>query len=237
MAGPVRSHRRVSSLSVALIVFGLFGAVVLVLTLFQVGMMAVNDLVGFPGQLALWGGLLAFVVARHLLRARRARQAARELKQWEQTAGWEPAVWRWPWQALVRWPDTVTVLRAYQKGALRVGELVFADNGLGATVDRRAGRAAFAIVTLPQPVPPRAVRVRRTVPRLRAGEDPFDHRFQPVGEISAGLRAAHLAGEIPPWTVTGDELFVFVPLDGPLRPRDLEETARRAQRVVSHLDM
>jgi hypothetical protein len=238
MAGPVRSHRRVSSLGVTLIALGLFGGLVLVLTVVQVGLMAVNDLFGFPGAPVLFGGLLAYPAARHLLRARRARRAARELEHWEQTAGWEPAAWRWPWQPLVRWPETVTVLRAYRKGDVRVGELVFDDNGLGATVDRRAGRAAFAIVTLPQPRPSMSVRVRRGNSDRRNGEEAFEHRFHPVGltDVSPALRAAHLADEIPPWTVVADELFVFVPLDGPLRPHDFEETARKARLVVSHLD-
>jgi len=44
-------------------------------------------------------------------------------------------------------------------------------------------------------------------------------------------------GDIPPWTLIEDELFAFVPLDRPLRPRDLEETVRKTIRIVRLLDV
>jgi hypothetical protein len=143
----------------------------------------------------------------------------------------------------VRWADTVTVLRAYRKRvggfAVVTGELAFTENGLGATVDRRDGHAAFAVVALPQPAPSMAVRLRRQPPRPRHGEDEFRRRFVLLGTGSPGpaLRDAHVHGDVPPWTLVDDELFAFVPLDGPLRPIDLEETARRAVRVVSLLGL
>lgn len=238
MAGPVRSHRRAHPVSTALFFGGFLIGLFLLVLVARVGLIALGEQTGFVGVLVLFAGWISVLAVRARLRARREGRAAADLAHWEQTAGWEPTAWRWPWQSLVRWPDTVTVLRAYQKQQVRVGELTFDDNGLGDTVDRRAGRAAFAIVTLPHPHPSMAVRARRNAPKVQEREGAFEYRFLTLGptEISPALRAAHLADEVPPWTVTGDELFVFVPLDGPLRPHDLEEAARRAQLVVSHLD-
>jgi hypothetical protein len=242
MAGPVRSHRRANPVITALFLGGFAMGLLLVIIVFRVGLAALGEQVGLAGVLVFVGVCLTGAAIRARFHSLRDRRAARELAHWEQTAGWEPTAWRWPWQPLVRWPDTVTVLRAYQKkvdgSPVRTGELTFEDNGLGRAIDRRAGRAAFAIVTLPRPGPSRAVRVFRDVPPRRPQEDPFEHRFQPVGldQVGPELRAAHVNGEIPPWTAVGDELFVFLPLDGPLRPADLEEAARSAIRVVSRLD-
>ncbi|MGW4944743.1 hypothetical protein ACWEOZ_24495 [Actinoplanes sp. NPDC004185] len=246
MPGPVRSHRRATPLIDALFVGGLVFGLLLTFVLLRVALFALSGVFGGIGFLVMIGAISVAVFGRAYLRGRRKQRAADELQHWERTAGWEPAVWRWPWQSLVRWPDTVTVLRAYAKRVdgfpVRTGLLEFDDNGLGTTVDRRAGRAAFAIVALPRPIASMGVRVHRIPGRLRDGEDEFLHRFQPVGTDTERLgdpllRAAHVRGDIPPWTVTDDELFAFVPLDAPLRPHDLEETVRRAIQVVRLLGL
>ncbi|MEU8231566.1 hypothetical protein AB0C12_18440 [Actinoplanes sp. NPDC048967] len=246
MPGPVRSHRRASPLLDALLIGGLVFGLLLAYVVLRVAALALNDLFGGIGFLVVIAAVSLAAFARAYRLGRRKQRAADELRHWERTAGWEPAAWRWPWQSLVRWPDTVTVLRAYAKRVdgfpVRTGLLEFDDNGLGTTVDRRSGRAAFAIVALPRPVPSMGVRVHRLPGRLRDGEDEFLHRFQPVGADTDRLgdpllRAAHLRGDIPPWTVVDDELFAFVPLDAPLRPRDLEETVRKAILVVRLLGL
>jgi hypothetical protein len=246
MPGPVRSHRRASPLLDALLLGGLLGGLLLAVVVLRVAALALHELSGGIGLLVVIGAISVAGFGRAYWQSRRKQRAEGELRHWERTAGWEPAAWRWPWQSLVRWPDTVTVLRAYAKRVdgfpVRAGLLEFDDNGLGTTVDRRSGRAAFAIVTLPRPAPSMGVRVHRGPGRLRAGEDEFLHRFQPVGTDTARLsnprlRAAQLSGDIPPWTVIGDELFLFVPLSGPLRPRDLADAVRRAILVVHLLEL
>jgi hypothetical protein len=246
MPGPVRSHRRANGLVSALLVGGMVVGLLLAFVVLRVAVFALNDVFGGIGFLVVIGLIGVAAFGRAHRQGRRKQRAADELRHWERTAGWEPAAWRWPWQSLVRWPETVTVLRAYAKRVdgfpVRTGLLEFDDNGLGTTVDRRSGRAAFAIVALPRPVPSMGVRIHRLPGRLRDGEDEFLHRFQAVGPDTERLgdpqlRAAHLRGEIPPWTVNGDELFAFVPLDAPLRPHDLEETVRKAIRVVRLLGL
>ncbi|MEU8610290.1 hypothetical protein AB0C29_20095 [Actinoplanes sp. NPDC048791] len=246
MPGPVRSHRRANPLIGALLVGGMVFGLLIAVVLLRVAMLALSDVFGGIGFLVVIGVISVTAIGRASLQGRRRQRAADELRHWERTAGWEPAPWRWPWQSLVRWPETVTVLRAYAKRvdgfAVRTGLLEFDDNGLGTTVDRRSGRAAFAIVALPRPVPSMGVRVHRLPGRLRDGEDEFLHRFQPVGADTERLgdpllRAAHLRGDIPPWTVIGEELFAFVPLDAPLRPDDLEKAVGKAIRVVRLLGL
>ena len=246
MPGPVRSHRRANPPLDALFVGGMVFGLLVTLFLLRVALFALSEVLGGIGFPVIVGIISVTAFGRAYLQGRRRQRATDELRHWERTAGWEPAAWRWPWQSLVRWPDTVTVLRAYAKRVdgfpVRTGLLEFDDNGLGTTVDRRSGRAAFAIVALPRPVPSMGVRVYRLPGRLRDGEDEFLHRFQPIGPDTERLgdpqlRAAHLRGDIPPWTVIGDELFAFVPLDAPLRPDDLEETVRKAIRVVRLLGL
>lgn len=239
MTGPVRSHRRGTPVADLFWIGGLIAGGLLAIFLVRVALAALGDLTDGVGCLALVAVALGVWAARAWSRRRRHRRAVRELAGWTGTGGWEPALPRpWPWQDLVRWPDTVTVLRAYRKRvegfAVVTGELAFTENGLGATVDRRDGHAAFAVVSLPQPAPSMAVRLHRTPARPRRGEDEFRRRFVVVGAGSPGpaLRDAHVRDEVPPWTLRGDELFAFVPLDGPLRPGDLEQTARRTIHVL-----
>ena len=225
---------------------GMIIAPLLACALLSVLVVAANELFGSAVRPITCGIFVGGVFVHLWWRRRRERRAAGEMAGWVATGGWEPASPRpWPWQGLVRWPDTVTVLRAYAKRVegfpIVTGELEFRDDGLGTSVDRRDGRAAFAVVALPQPAPSMAVRVYRN-PLRREGDDEFERRFRPVGAEShrldsPELRAAHVRGDIPPWTLIEDELFVFVPLDTPLRPRDLEEAVRKAIRVVHLLGL
>jgi hypothetical protein len=247
MTGPVRSHRRSSPVVDLLWLGGLIGGGLLGLVLLQVALAALADLTGGDGCVVLIVAVLAAVAGRAWLRRRRLKRAAHELAEWTGAGGWEPVVPRpWPWRQLVRWAGTVTVLRSYTRRVegfpVVAGVLEFTENALGETVNRWGGQAVFAIVTLAQPSPSMAVRARREPGRQRRGEDEFRRRFRPVGAESRRLgdpelRAAHVRGDIPPWTLLEDELFVFVPLDGPLRPHDLEEATRRAIRVVCLLGL
>ncbi|RSM58441.1 hypothetical protein DMB66_29710 [Actinoplanes sp. ATCC 53533] len=227
---------------------GMIIAPLLACGLLSVLVVAANEVFGAAVRPVTCGIFVGCVFVHFWWRRRREQRAAREVAGWVATGGWEPVSPRpWPWQGLVRWADTVTVLRAYAKRVegfpVVTGELEFSDNGLGTSVDRRDGRAAFAVVTLPQPAPSMAVRAHRNAVRRGEGDDDeFRRRFRPVGAEShrldnPELRAAHVRGDIPPWTLIEDELFVFVPLDRPLRPRDLEEAARKAIRVVRLLDV
>jgi hypothetical protein len=247
MTEPVPAHRRRGVLVDLLTFSGCLLALPVLIGLLSLTVVGLNHLLGRSVRPVTCLVFVVVVAAVPGLRAHRQLRAAGAMAGWVATGGWEPVVDRpWPWQGLVRWPDTVTVLRAYGKRVegfpVVTGELRFQDNGLGTSVDRRDGRAAFAVVTLPQPAPSMAVRVHREPARRRRGEDEFRRRFHPVGADShrldrPELRAAHVRGDIPPWTLLDDELFAFVPLTGPLRPDDLEETARRAIRVVLLLDV
>jgi len=246
MSAPARTPRWASTAGSALLLVGAIIAPALACGLLSAATVAVNKLFGGAARPVIFFLLVGVVFARSWWRRRRQRRADSELRHWEGTAGWEPATRSWPWEQLVRFADTVQVLRAYAKRVdgfpVVTGELTFVDDGLGTTVDRRAGQAAFAVVTLPRPAPSMAVRVYRNPLRRREGDDEFRRRFRPVGTVShrldnPELQAAHVRGDIPPWTLIEDELFVFVPLDGPLRPRDLEEAVRKAIRVVRLLDV
>ncbi|WP_148308168.1 hypothetical protein [Actinoplanes friuliensis] len=235
MSQRVRHHRRRNGLVdgvfvVVLMVGGLCGLIGL-----RVALLAFSDVAGGWADLLLFGVIGLAATAVWWWRQRIRRRAAQAIEQWERTAGWEPVLLgqRWPWVDMVRWAETVTVLRAYRKPGLIVGLVEFAENGLGAAVDRHAGRAAFAIVTLARPAPTGAVRVYREVAARRRGEDEFRRRFRVIGgELSPALQRAHVDGEVPAWTCTGDQMFVFVPLDGPLWPWHLERAAAKARRVV-----
>lgn len=226
---------------------GVLAGLVLVWFVVRIGLGTVHRLPYWLGVLLMLATLFAEIAALGAWWSHRERRAAREVARWVATDGWEPVPPRpWPWRELVWSADTVTVLRAYTKRVdgfpVVTGELSFVDSALGAAVDRLAGYAAFAVVTLPQPAPSMAVRVHRNPRGRRAGDDEFRRRFRPVGAEShrldnPELRAAHVRGDVPPWTLIEDELFVFVPLDRPLRPGDLEETVRRAIRVVRLLDV
>jgi hypothetical protein len=154
-------------------VIGLLLGLALAVFLISVATVAANELLGGTARAALCLCLVAGVFGRAWWQRHQERRAAGELRRWELTAGWEPAAAPWPWHELVRWPDSVQVLRAYTKGV-----------------------EGFPV---------------------RTGE--------------------HLRGDIPPWTVIGNELFLFVPLERPLRPRDLEGAADQAIRVVRLLHL
>ena len=171
MTGPVRSHRRGTPVTDLLWVGGLIAGGLVGLILLRVAVAALGDLTDGVGCVVLIVAALGVWAAKAGLRRRRHRRAVRDLAGWIGAGGWEPVTSRpWPWRELVRWPDTVTVLRAYRRRVegfvVVTGELAFTENGPGATVDRRDGHAAFAVVTLPQPAPsmPCACTARRPGP-------------------------------------------------------------------------
>src|SRR3954451_5427004 len=140
MTGPVRSHRRSSPVVDLLWLGALIGGGLLGLFLLQVALVAVADLTGGAGFVALIVAVLVAVATRAWWRRRRQRRAAHELAEWTGAGGWEPVVPRpWPWRELVRWAETVTVLRAYAKRVegfpVVAGVLEFTENALGETVN------------------------------------------------------------------------------------------------------
>jgi hypothetical protein len=240
MSSPVPAHRRPSALP-GRDHRGVLAGFLAVIIGARIGMSALKLSLVLSCLVLLATLLAAFVALSGWWRLREGR-AARELAGWVAAGGWEPVPDRpWPWWGLVEHADTVTVLRAYRNRVAGLpvvtGELAFVDDALSTAVDRREGYAVFVVVTLPQPAPARAVRLRRNPVSRRLDRDEFRRRFRPVGAEQhrlddPELRAAHVRGEIPPWTLIEDELFAFVPLTAPLRPEHLEDAARRAIRVV-----
>jgi hypothetical protein len=106
----------------------------------------------------------------------------------------------------------------------------------------RTGRGVFVRVRLPEPVGGMAVRVHRQLYRLRDGEDEFRRRFETIGCDSSRLddptfRAAHVSGEVPPWTAVDRDLFAFIPMRHPITPDLFTDSVRRTVRVAELLDL
>jgi hypothetical protein len=191
------------------------------------------------------GTLIAGYVVRDRLRVRGAIRARRELAEWARPAGWTAVPVAgdrgWPWTGLQVAPDVAVVLSAYTKRIVAfpvtVGEIRWHNRGLGTTVEDAAGSGLFVLVELPQALESMAVRCYPDLARRRPGEDEFRRRFELRGFDSyrldnPELRAAHLNGDVPLWTVIGRDLFAFVPLDGPATPDAVDLAVERTLRVV-----
>ncbi len=160
------------------------------------------------------------------------RRAKRETAAW---AVWEeiPAQGPWPWHSMLhRIPLlTMTTARVNNVDGLRVvaGEVVWSGEPLPRMVEAQ-GNGVFATVQLPRHLPPMTV-LPRAQPRSKTFEGRFDLVGIPglVGEV---LRHVHVEGTVPPWKSENGELYVVVRVEEPVRPRHIEDIARRATWIV-----
>jgi hypothetical protein len=245
VSGRVRNHRRVNRFAegasaLAVIAFVCGGGVAVLAALSALG----GHLPGVA-LLVVPGTLLVGRTVRRRQRLRRAVRARGELAEWAGPAGWTAVPVAgdrgWPWTGLQVAPDVAVVLSAYTKRVVvfpvTVGEIRWHNRGLGTTVERAAGSGLFVLVVLPQPVESMAVRCYPDPARRRAGEDEFRRRFETRGFDSyrldsSELRAAHVNGDVPLWTVIGRDLFAFVPLSRPPTPDAVDLAVQRTLRVV-----
>jgi hypothetical protein len=208
-------------------VLGLFCYLVLVLfQLIAIGLYAGRDsdhgglLIGLLCSamvVAVFGGVFAGTVRARFQVSRHAG-----------LAGWEPvrpAGREWPWAGLRR--RGVIKVRsawAFRYGGLPItaGRVTWRGGAFGDVSDAWDGEGVFVVVLLPEPVPSAAMRL----PRRLIGE--------PVNATE--LWSAFERGDIPPWTVSGRELFVQRTVTGDVRPATIEETVRAAVFVARLLE-
>jgi hypothetical protein len=197
---------------------------------------------------SLAGLAILYMIIRSAVRRGRERRAPRKLQRWSEEQGWPavPVRSNWPWSHLVFRPDMTVVTRAYTKTLagypVTAGEIRWEADGLGRSVPAGTGHGVFVWIKLPATVPGMAVRLVRPVPRPRDGEDQFRTRFETIGFDSYRLddpvfREAQASGAIPPWTVTGRDLFAFVQLNKPTTGADIEDAAARTLRITGLLDL
>jgi hypothetical protein len=196
----------------------------------RLGTRALIHRIGYLPALGLTMLVFVLVVVGAGLRVLAARRA---LERWSARTGWSSIVGRttWPWTAAQVSPaDPVAVRSALGTTAegypIVVGDLAWAHDALGGSVERSNGRGIFAIVRLPKPYPFTSVQRRRVVPRRHAGDDEFIRRFRIILDdlsladqlTNPALHDAHLTGRVPPWTIAGDELYAVIATRRPLRP-------------------
>jgi hypothetical protein len=183
----------------------------------------------YPGPAL--AGLVALALAGVVIVLIGRWRAIRRMMGWSADAGWS-AVGRtardWPWQGLLL-EGEVQVDRAWtgeRDGlAITAGQTRWSGRALAGAVPAGRGKGVFVVVQLPLPVPGMAMR--------------FPYRF--IGDShrleSPALGDAFRNGEIPPWTVTGDQLFTVEEHLGWTTPEAMELAIGRALRVVRLLDL
>ena len=189
-----------------------------------VGLIVLGE--GHPGMV--WLVVAVLVVGHYRVRCRRAR---RRLARWAEEQGWvvlDPAGREWPWRGLLV-GGRATVHRVWIRECdgmpVIVGEIAWSGAAFGGAVLSAADRGLFVVVRLPVGVPPMAMRM----PYQFIGDSP---RL-----TVPALRQAFLDGDVPPWTVPGEELFTVEQHAGWTTPEAVDRVVTRALRVVRLLDL
>ncbi|GAA2475205.1 hypothetical protein [Winogradskya humida] len=153
-------------------------------------------------------------------------RAKRELDAW---TDWEDigTDGPWPWAMVLTRTSVATPTAAWSGWAdgfpVKAGVITWSGMGLRDLTGKFDGTGVFACVHLPRPLPLAAVHLRPD-----ATGKTFDERFQVKGTIGDVQRIVHVDNTVPPWTITGVELFVIVPVAEPIRPRHIQDIALRA---------
>ncbi|GIF97441.1 hypothetical protein [Catellatospora citrea] len=237
---PVRPHRASSSWSTALGCLGLSLALCCGLSLLVVGAAALDRHVGgFPvyGLLLAAGGVAA--IGYGLWEWFGWRAAAR----WAVRSGGTASVDRADWpRAMREATGQVRVGFAVRTTVggfpVVVGRVKWEEDGacLSGAVTVSTGSGSFAVLKLPTGYAYTTVQRRATGGRRGQGEDAFWNEYRIIIDdmtfadqlISAELRRAHLRGQIPPWAIIDDELYI-------VRRTMLPLTPKRARRLTSQL--
>jgi hypothetical protein len=190
---------------------------------FDYGHSVVNLILLVPGVLLLAGILI------------QVRWTARRVVRWAGAGGWvraEREGLRWPWEGLLL-RGTVSYGAAWVReiDGLPVtwGGIKWTEGALSGAVPTREGQGVLVVVRLPKPVPGMAMRL----PNHIVGASPLLDRPE--------LRGAFESGEIPPWTVRVDELFIFEPHDSwttvAVKTQAVARAVDRALSLVRLLDL
>ncbi|AGL20077.1 hypothetical protein L083_6567 [Actinoplanes sp. N902-109] len=145
----------------------------------------------------------------------------------------------WPWTTVLPQTAVITVESAWSGWvdslAVKAGKLTWSAPSLSRMTGKPDGAGVFASIRLPHPLPPLAVHLRAE----SAGKT-FDDRFDSKGDaapelIGEVLRIVHVDNTVPPWTITGEELYAFAAVNEPIRPRHIQDLAQRAAWVAQLL--
>ncbi|WP_250007072.1 hypothetical protein [Actinoplanes sp. M2I2] len=172
------------------------------------------------------GALIIVVGGPYLLARSRDR---RRLRRWAAHREWspiDPDDRQWPWPAQ---RGQVKVRQAWQRVTdglpVTFAEVRWKGGAFAGMVLQPKGSGAVVVVRLPQPGPAMALH----------------HAFQPVGDSprleQPALLEAYLAGDIPTWTVRGDELYTVEARDAWVSPELADQVVRGALRAVHLLDL
>ncbi|KUL40445.1 hypothetical protein [Actinoplanes awajinensis] len=175
---------------------------------------------------ALVTGVAGATAAALLVRRHRRRRMTRAVEG----AGWSPIDPRtraWPWQGLQQGRAVVETAWTRKVDGLPIaaGRVRFSGAAFAGAVRDREGWAIFVVLKLPRPAPSMAWRL----PFQYVGDSPRLHRPE--------LRWATLHGEIPPWTVLGDELFIVEPSHRWITPADLAAVLHHTLHVLALLNL
>lgn len=165
-------------------------------------------------------GALAATVAA--IRKTRDVRARRRVDAWLAGAGWEPSreLRDWPWRRLLPAGAVVELGRVWTGTAegypVTTGEIAWDGAAFAGAVRGYRGHGLFVIVRLPTGSDGVALR----------------HPFRLIGATGdldvPALRSAYHDGIMPPWTVTGDELFTIELVTGRLEPDMIRMSVSRA---------
>lgn len=192
---------------------------------------ALHGLINQIGRLPAIGLIVLAVVLCLAVRKAWRRLARRRMIRWCAHHGWAPVDNRteWPWTSQRMKPDDTVVSGTFRTTIagfpIIVGDISWEFGGPGG-VHKWEGRGVFAVMRLPRAYPLTAVRRRRTEV---ADDDMFVRKFRIfIDDVdfadvltSPTLRRAHVAGQVPPWAIVGDELYAVVASRHPLSPRRL----------------
>ncbi|MBM2621564.1 hypothetical protein JIG36_39270 [Actinoplanes sp. LDG1-06] len=182
---------------------------------------------GFAGCSVVFGLILGWTTAIAVNRALHLRALVR----WAAAGHWvpvDPRSRQWPWHDLhLKGSSRVRFAWSGELHGMLItfGQVRWKGGAFGAASSSFEGNGVFVVVRLPLEEPPMAMRL----PMVVVGDSP--RLEQPL------LRQSFLAGEIPPFTVRGHELFTLEPRDSWPDIDSVKQAVRRALRVVHLLDV
>ncbi len=190
---------------------------------------------GFGLCAALFVGLLTLAVVVGITGVRRERERTAGLAAWARANGWgfltRPGT-NWP-QRLPghhRRGVTLALTGVVNERVVSVGEYHYTESHTtGSSSTSTTHRYVVVGLRLPAAYPPIAVAPRGGLSRLgrtlfgdgraSTGNAAFDERFRIATAdpalvpalIGPALLGAHLAEQVPPWSIVGDELLTYFP--------------------------
>ena len=164
--------------------------------------------------------IIGVFAGRHQLRLARRRAVIR----WGEQNGWSVVGNQraWPWvRQPYHVPGNVAVDFALTGEAgghpVTVGEVRWKSDGFDGVVEQSQGHVVFAVMKLQQAYSAASIRRRRAT-RYQGFEEKFDQEYRILLAdermidrlASVELKAAHVAGRVPPWMIVEDEIYAVV---------------------------